>query len=172
VLGVAKKEKTLAAKQTIKAQIQKQIKKSIEQKENRNVEAKVIDTFAFEIPGKIKGKQRARIYTDCRGVTRGRTPDETVNYEAWIKMCFIDKYRRVNPTCEPVSVTIRAFYVRPKSNTKREPVTVRTDADNVAKSILDACNGLVYLDDRQVVRLSVSKEWGETERVLVEIKII
>jgi Holliday junction resolvase RusA-like endonuclease len=63
-----------------------------------------------------------------------------------------------------------AYYVRPKSNTKRAPVTVRTDIDNVAKAILDACNGLVYLDDRQVVGLVAVKKWGEVEKVVVNIE--
>ena len=127
----------------------------------------------FEVPGKVRGKQRARIFFDGNsGKMRGKTPEQTVNYENWVKMCFLQKYRQVEPTSEPLEVHISAFFVRPKSNKKKEPVTVRTDLDNIAKSILDALNGLVYVDDRQVVRLHASKEWGDVERVWVQIKVM
>ena len=35
--------------------------------------------------------------------------------------------------------------------------TVRPDADNAAKLVLDACNGLIYRDDAQIVSLRVEK---------------
>lgn len=128
------------------------------------------DYLWFEIPGKVRGKQRARIFQDVNsGKMRGRTPDETVNYENWVKMCFLKKYRQTAPTSEPLEVHIHSYFVRPKTNKKREPVTVKTDLDNICKSVLDALNGLVYADDRQVVRLHASKQWGDVEHVAVHI---
>jgi len=38
--------------------------------------------------------------------------------------------------------------------------TNKQDLDNHAKSILDACNGILYTDDGQVVSLHVSKRYG------------
>lgn len=44
--------------------------------------------------------------------------------------------------------------------------TDRIDADNIAKACLDALTGLLWRDDRQVVRLSIEKLFGpETPRI-------
>jgi hypothetical protein len=45
----------------------------------------------FNIPGKIQAKQRPRF--------NGRyayTPEKTVNYENWVKACYLEKYRSNN----------------------------------------------------------------------------
>ena len=78
----------------------------------------------------------------------------------------------------PISVHIAAVFALPKSKErKRDPVpeqwhTSKPDADNIAKSILDALNGIAFKDDSQVARLTVFK-WtaaqGEPARVDVEI---
>mgnify|MGYP002624603208 CR=1 FL=1 len=43
------------------------------------------------------------------------------------------------------------------------------DADNHAKAILDACNGIIFLDDAQVVSLQVVKHKSATQKVVIEI---
>ena len=50
--------------------------------------------------------------------------------------------------------------------------TGRPDLDNVAKAILDGCNGVVWRDDVLVVDLSVSKRYAATPCVLVEIWLL
>lgn len=42
----------------------------------------------------------------------------------------------------------------------------RTDADNLAKFVLDACNGLLYADDKQVQSLHVIKQLDNQEQCL------
>ena len=45
-----------------------------------------------------------------------------------------------------------------KSATKRQvPFTQKPDVDNVLKAVLDGLNGLAFLDDAQVVRVTVVK---------------
>lgn len=41
------------------------------------------------------------------------------------------------------------------------------DADNVAKACLDALNGIVWRDDRQVVQLLIEKTFGETPAITI-----
>ncbi|MEQ8708680.1 MAG: RusA family crossover junction endodeoxyribonuclease [Rhodospirillales bacterium] len=43
----------------------------------------------------------------------------------------------------------------------------RYDADNVAKACLDALNGVVWRDDRQVVQLLIEKTFGETPAITI-----
>ena len=60
----------------------------------------------------------------------------------------------------PVAVLIDCWRPLPKSRPKRvesEPNTLKPDADNVAKLVLDALNGVAYRDDAQVVVLRVTK---------------
>jgi Holliday junction resolvase RusA-like endonuclease len=129
--------------------------------------------YEFVIPGKVKGKQRARVFmNENSGKMTAKTPEETVNYENWVKLCFLKNYRKVLPITEAVSVDIVAYFVRPKTNKNSSPITVRTDVDNIAKAVLDALNGLAYIDDKQVCRLSVKKEWSVEESVTVSIGVI
>lgn len=79
----------------------------------------------------------------------------------------------------PVRAMLRFYFAPARSQTKAErklllgrPRTSKPDADNLAKAVLDALNGLVYDDDAQVVDLSVTKCYEETEGVRVYIEEI
>ena len=62
----------------------------------------------------------------------------------------------------PVALSLIVLHPIPKSWSKRQDAalagterpTTKPDADNVAKAIADACNGVVWVDDAQVVELS------------------
>ena len=45
----------------------------------------------------------------------------------------------------------------------------KPDADNIAKAVLDALNGLAYTDDSKVTRLVVVKLYGTEPRVEVKL---
>lgn len=86
---------------------------------------------------------------------------------------------RVTPNAA-VAVTIRACFSIPKKTSKKmralmlsSPFPVRPikkpDADNIAKIVLDALNGLAYEDDKQVTGLLVTKKYSEQAKVIVEI---
>ena len=45
----------------------------------------------------------------------------------------------------------------------------RGDVDNRLKAILDAFNGLVWVDDRQVDFLAIERKLGASEKVIVEV---
>ena len=49
---------------------------------------------------------------------------------------------------------------------------VKPDVDNVAKSILDALNGIIYLDDKQIIELDIKKIYAETSWTEVKIEEI
>lgn len=74
---------------------------------------------------------------------------------------FRKEYRGPYPMLDgPVRVEVLVFAPLPKKRPKRvvrEPYTVKPDADNVAKQVLDALNGLAYADDAAVTELVVRK---------------
>lgn len=130
----------------------------------------------FNIPGKIQAKQRPRF--------NGRyvyTPDRTTNYENWVKACYLEKYNNEKLLETSLEVYIRAYFEIPKSVSKKKKQqmleneispTIKPDTDNIAKSILDSLNGIAYVDDKQVIRLTVEKWYAEIPSVSVEIKEI
>ena len=84
---------------------------------------------------------------------------------------------------EPLETPIAAYiYISmpvPQSYSKKrskdcldgfERPTKRPDTDNIVKAFLDACNGIVYKDDAQVVSLHATKVFGETASVQVLFK--
>lgn len=50
--------------------------------------------------------------------------------------------------------------------------TTRTDADNLAKFVLDACNGLLYEDDRQIQSLHVIKKLDDEDQCLGSTQLL
>ena len=78
-----------------------------------------------------------------------------------------------------LSVIIALTIPVPKSITKKEKLsrlgnyhTMKPDADNYAKAILDAMNGIYYEDDAQVAMLSISKKWGVEGEIQIVVREI
>ena len=124
-------------------------------------------TFIFEIPGEPTGKGRPR-YANIRGMVRTYTPKKTRDYERHVQQCFRRTLGIQTPLEGPVSVEIRAAFAVPESLSavrKRRcwggslKPTKKPDADNIAKTVLDALNGLAYRDDASVVSLTVEKHF-------------
>ena len=139
----------------------------------------------FVIDGKPQGKARARtFYNPKLGRVQSMTPENTVLYENLVKQSFVqqaDKDARWFNK-EPLAVYITAFYPIPASTTKKDRQlicsgklfpTKKPDADNVAKVICDALNGVAYGDDTQIIKLSILKAYTEEQpRVQVCIEEI
>ena len=113
----------------------------------------------FTVPGKPTGKGRPR-------VTRygTYTPKATVEYERKVQECWRTQSGEVMPDGIPLAATITAYCPIPKSASKRQKAAQegtcnvkKPDADNIAKAILDALNGLAYHDDSAVSKLTVRK---------------
>lgn len=134
----------------------------------------------FKIPGEPKGKARARtFYNQKSNKITTMTPEGTVMYENWIKTCFQQaKYKGFKPLEGPISMMITARYGVPKSKSKKMKELMlngtlypekKPDADNIAKVVCDALNGLAYKDDCQIVSLLVTKQYSEEPHVNVFI---
>lgn len=71
-----------------------------------------------------------------------------------------------------VALYVAAVFRRPESHWtsrgflsaagRRAVNPSRSDVDNIAKNVMDALNGLAWVDDRQVMELTVTKSWGDT----------
>jgi Holliday junction resolvase RusA-like endonuclease len=129
----------------------------------------------FIVPGEPQGKGRPRF-----GNGRTYTPAKTVAYEQLIARTAAEAMRHL-----PYELTDLPCYVRvdvykgvPKSWSKAkraraldgQEIPGKPDLDNVAKGVLDAMNGVAYIDDTQVVRLLVQKQYSLEPRLVVTVK--
>lgn len=124
----------------------------------------------FEVPGVPVAKGRPRFENG-----HVRTPTKTVEYEDFVKLCFYKAGGQI--TEHPVRMMIDAYYPVPKGTPSKKAAammdgrikrTARPDVDNIGKIVLDALNGLAYVDDKQVIELQVRKHWGNP-RCVVEV---
>ena len=72
----------------------------------------------------------------------------------------------------PLKMEVTFFFKRPKSASKRIHHTVKPDLSNLVKSVEDALNGIVYVDDAQIVELSVIKVYDSAPGIEVFIEEI
>ena len=132
----------------------------------------------FIIDGKPKAKQSFR-YTST-GLKY--TPKDVKQYARDVQYCFYQKYPKWLPSMffeKPLKIDIQVYKQIPKSFNKTQkqralagelrPLT-KPDVDNYSKNILDALNGIVYPDDRQIVELTVKKFYSNADFVNVNIK--
>ena len=85
------------------------------------------------------------------------------------------------PISSPVKILSISFQFPPlKSWSKKKLKSLQAgeiifketkpDMDNLLKNLWDACNGLVWIDDRQIVELlKASKTYNEVPRIVIEV---
>ena len=138
----------------------------------------------FFVPGSPVGKGRPRAVRRGAGVVMF-TPEKTVNYEALVAATAAAALAggvRIGTSQlldGPLAAMLEMQFPVPVgwSKAKRaralagaEWHTSKPDADNVAKAVLDACNGVVFRDDSQIVMLTATKQFSETPGVRVVIR--
>ena len=129
------------------------------------------------VEGTIRGKQRPRFNTKNG---RAFTSNQTINYENWIKQCYIEQSNKLLQGA--IRARIEIYYSVPKSYSKRKIEAIKDgtdypmkkpDCDNVVKIVLDSLNKIAYDDDKQVVELTVLKRWTfDKERIEFEMEEI
>ena len=108
------------------------------------------------------------------------TPGKTKQAEYDFKAQSI-KHKPARPWEGPIGLSIFIYKDTPKGySMKRKdlaeqaelrPIT-RPDADNYAKLVMDAMNGIFFVDDSQVVTLITGKYYSRRPRINVEIQYL
>lgn len=125
----------------------------------------------FFIPGLPVAKQRPK-FAVRGGFARAYTPAKTRDYENLVKS--IAQKSILRPLEGPLCVDLVFYMPIPKSTPKGKclentPHTKRPDADNLGKLVLDALNGVAWLDDSQVFEIHIKKLYSENPRTEVKI---
>lgn len=138
-------------------------------------------TLSFTVPGKPHAQGRARA-TINRNTGRPRMYEDKTSkaYKEKIAWCAIEAGAdRNNLIAGAVLLNIAVYCPIPPTWTRQKRkdaaegkvhMISRPDLDNVLKSIQDALSGIVYVDDRQVVDIRISKRYSDNPRVVVNIK--
>ena len=139
----------------------------------------VIELSGAPVP---KGRPRFRYVPPGRngraGFVHVYTPKETEVYEEALKWRGKAAMRGRSPLDGPLAVRIFVMLGVPKSwpVRKRDAALTgqiwpagRPDWDNYAKALCDSLNGTIWVDDAQIVRALVIKEYAENPGIIAEI---
>ncbi|MEK7916625.1 RusA family crossover junction endodeoxyribonuclease [Burkholderia contaminans] len=130
----------------------------------------------FVIPGEPVAKGRPKFARRGAHVTT-YTPEKTARYENLVKLAARAAMGSVEPYAGPIRLIVHIGLPIPASwSLKKQEAaaagaigaTKKPDADNIVKSVKDGMNGVVYVDDGQVVDLWVSKRYARAPGVRVE----
>jgi Holliday junction resolvase RusA-like endonuclease len=131
----------------------------------------------FHVPGKPKGKARARM----GHAGHWYTPKNTVNYETVIAYHARRAMAGKGIALGALQMTVDAF-VEPPARwvaQKRSDAlagllrpTSKPDFDNIAKVACDAMSGIVYRDDAQVVDCRVRKFYAKIPMLSVSVRLV
>lgn len=129
--------------------------------------------ITFIVPGPPVPWARARL-----GAGRHYTDPRVAAYKRLVAQMAAMYMRGLEPFGGPVVLEMRAVLPIPASwPAKRRTAALegleapgkKPDWDNLGKAVSDALNGVVYVDDAQVVRASVEKAYGETPQMVVHV---
>ena len=132
----------------------------------------------FKVDVDPVGKQRAR-YARRGNFVQTYTPDKTRNYETLLKEAAIEAMGSSEPLETPVSLYLYIRVPIPKSYSKKkveaclngsEQPMKKPDSSNVLKSVEDAMNGVVYVDDCQIINHHITRVYSTQSGVDICIK--
>ena len=132
-------------------------------------------TVYFVVYGNPVGKGRPRA-TSRGGFVRMYTDAKTLGFESAVADEARIAMREWQAFNTPMQLQLSAYYPIPKSWSKKKRQMamdgeihpqVKPDLDNVMKAVLDAMNGVVYVDDSQVINMVATKRYSSDPRVEV-----
>lgn len=134
------------------------------------------DSISFVIQGTPPTKARPRFTRTGRTYVDAKTRKA----EASVLAAYLETSGERTPHAGPVSIIVDAAFAPPKSWPKTKnglaisgllPHLRKPDLDNIIK-ILDALNGVAWIDDSQVVRITATKRHAETPSLSVLIHFL
>ncbi len=132
----------------------------------------------YSVPGEPRGKGRPR-FAKRGNFVKTYTDAKTASYEDQIRFYALKAMgdSKVIEGAVRVFVSIRMAVPKSYSAKRREACLngfdkplKKPDWDNVAKSICDAMNGVIYVDDTQIVEAHVTKQYAAQSEVIVLVQ--
>jgi len=133
---------------------------------------------SFTIPGVPVAKGRPRL-TARNGQARAYTPAKTRKFEGEVADYARASIGPVDPYSGPVELEAHFCIPIPKSWCKRDRLAAfeghilpqgKPDLDNYFKAVADGMNGIVYVDDSQIVGCRMTKRYGDDPGIIVTVR--
>lgn len=130
------------------------------------------------VTGHPVAKGRGRVGKLANGRATVFTPTKTRKWEADARQVAREAMAGREPLAGPLACRVVATFVPPASwpAWKREAAlcgqvhhTGKPDGDNVLKAAKDALNGVVWVDDAQVVEVAVTKGYSDAPGVRIQV---
>lgn len=134
----------------------------------------MIEKRNFEVSGPPRGQGRPRW-----GNGRAYKAREDAAWEDRIAAAYWQAYPEAPKYTRQVHVTVEAYLPIPQSASRasrlemsgnKQPALKKPDVDNVAKSVLDALNGVAWQDDKQITLLIAQKLYSDHPHLTVRLQ--
>lgn len=132
------------------------------------------------INGLIQPKGRPR-FARRGAYVKTYTPKATKDSEEYIRAEYLRQTRQKQPLEGAVNVCIEFHYAPPKGTSKTQTVemlmgkihrTKKPDIDNLEKTILDALNGVAWVDDKQIIELHAIKKYDSQDYTIIYVEAV
>jgi Holliday junction resolvase RusA-like endonuclease len=134
--------------------------------------------IAFTVMGDCIAQGRPRT-TIIAGHAVIYDPAKSKSYKNYIKMGASEAMQGQPLMEHPIKMIVWVFRPLLKSFSKKKRQAAmdqallpagKPDIDNLYKTVSDACEGVVYLNDSQIAELIIRKRYSDTPRVEVTVK--
>lgn len=139
------------------------------------MQTNLVDSISFSINVTPVGKGRPRF----NPFGQPYTPAATRKFEKLIR----DKAKEVMVGKKPfgqdldIYMRVHFYYAIPKSWSRKKkelfahgPKLTKPDLSNLVKSVEDACNGVIYEDDKNISDLRIVKRYSDEDEIWVSIE--
>lgn len=139
-----------------------------------------IAMVSVTIPGEPVAQERPRVRVQ-NGKPRLYDPQRSANWKATAQGHMLHAMNKAGfvPFTGPVRISVVGYWTCPvqfrKKATDRMVRPKRPDASNVLKAVEDAANGVLFLDDAQIIDARVEKytaKAGEPGRIEITVEAI
>lgn len=133
--------------------------------------------IVIEMAGRPRGKGAGRAAVTPHGFAHVYTDPKTRSYESQLRFAAQQAMAGANPTAQPIAVHIDVRLQIPNSWSKKKragalagvvAATTKPDCNNFSKA-LDALNGIIWVDDRQIVDERIQKRYAEQPGLTIKV---
>lgn len=121
--------------------------------------ALVVSKGPFELYFELEPIPKARPRMTRRG--HAFTPEKTRIFEHQVALLAKQQYY-MQPIEGPIACELAFFFASPKRPKCKSYPLGKVDLDNVCKALLDACNGILWKDDSQIVTIYAIKRFASS----------
>lgn len=135
-------------------------------------------TITFEVDGAPVPQSRPRFTRQGHAYEA----EKSRKYKELVRAAAVEKMKGREPWNGAVSAYLTFYLPMPKSWSKKKrgealrglivPTGRVGDTDNYLKTVLDACNGVIYADDSQVYNVTATKWYGEEPGMVAEFRCL